>query len=63
MDQVKERYLKGVENYERVLSALTSLQSLQQSELTAQANILVNRIQLCRSLGSGWDYSGNLRRI
>ena len=63
MDQVKERYLKGVEDYQRVLSALTSLQALQQSELTAQTNILVNRVQLCRSLGSGWDYSGNLRHI
>lgn len=63
MAQVKERYLKGVENYQRVLSVLTSLQALQQSELTAHTNILVNRIQLCRSLGSGWDYSGNLRHI
>ena len=63
MDRVKERYLKGVENYERVLSALTSLQALQQSEITAQTNILVNRIQLCRSLGSGWNYSESRRHI
>lgn len=57
MDQVKERYLKGVENYQRVLTALTSLQSLQQKMLTARMDLLLNRIELCRALGTGWDYS------
>jgi outer membrane protein TolC len=57
MEQVKERYLKGVENYQRVLTALTSLQSLQQSMVTAQKDLLFNRIELCRALGTGWDYS------
>ncbi len=57
MEQVKQRYLKGVENYERVLSALTSLQSLEQSKLIAQKTLLINRIELCRALGSGWKYS------
>ena len=56
MEQVKERYLKGVENYQRVLTALTSLQSLQQSKITAQKDLLLNRIELCRALGHGWDY-------
>jgi NodT family efflux transporter outer membrane factor (OMF) lipoprotein len=56
MKQVKERYLKGVENYQRVLTALTSLQSLQQSKITAQKDLLLNRIELCRALGHGWDY-------
>lgn len=57
IEQVKERYLKGVENYQRVLTALTSLQSLQQNRLTAQKDLLVNRVELCRALGGGWDYS------
>lgn len=56
--QVKQRYLKGVENYQRVLTALTSLQALQQNRLSAQKDLLVNRIELCRVLGQGWDYSG-----
>lgn len=55
--QVKDRYLKGVENYQRVLTALTSLQALQQNELTANKDLLVNRIELYRVLGQGWDYS------
>lgn len=57
MEQVKERYLKGIENYQRVLAALTSLQSLQQSMITAQKDLLLNRIELCRALGRGWEYS------
>ena len=57
MEQVKERYLKGVADYQRVLTALTSLQSLQQSLITAQKNLLFNRIELCRALGRGWEYS------
>ncbi len=57
MKQVKERYLKGVENYQRVLSALTSLQSLEQNKLAAQKNLLVNRIELCRALGRDWKFS------
>ncbi len=57
MAQVKERYLKGVENYQRVLSALTSLQTLEQNNLTAQKDLLLNRIELCRALGRDWSYS------
>jgi len=57
MAQIKDRYLKGVENYQRVLTALTSLQSLQQQMLTAKADLLLNRIELCRALGTGWGYS------
>lgn len=57
MEQVKQRYLKGVENYQRVLTALTSLQSLQQSQLSARKDILVNRVELYRALGTGWGYS------
>ncbi|THB76101.1 MAG: TolC family protein [Desulfobulbaceae bacterium] len=57
LEQIKERYLKGVESYERVLTALTSLQSLQQSLLEARKDLLHNRIELCRALGSGWNYS------
>lgn len=57
IQQVKERYLKGIENYQRVLSALTSLQNLEQNQLTARKNLLINRIELCRALGRDWEYS------
>ena len=57
MEQLKERYLKGIENYQRVLTALTSLQSLEQKLITAKTDLLLNRVDLCRALGTGWDYS------
>lgn len=56
MEQVKNRYLKGVENYQRVLTALTSLQTLEQSKLNAHKELLLNRIELCRALGRDWEY-------
>lgn len=57
VEQVKLRYLKGVENYERVLTAITSKQSLEQNMLQAKRTLLNNRIQLCKALGGGWEYS------
>lgn len=57
VEQVKLRYLKGVENYERVLTAITSKQGLEQNMLQAERTLLLNRIQLCKALGSGWQYS------
>ena len=56
MEQVKERYLKGVENYQRILTALISLQGLERSMLNANRDLLLNRIQLYRALGGGWGY-------
>ena len=53
--QVKDRYLKGTESYERILSSLTSQQNLEQNLLSARRTLLTNRIQLCRALGSGWN--------
>ncbi|WP_051305455.1 efflux transporter outer membrane subunit [Desulfogranum mediterraneum] len=63
MLQIKERYLKGSENYQRVLSALISLQGLQQDQLVAHRDLLVNRIRLCRALGRGWGYSQGQEKI
>ena len=56
MEQIKERYLKGVENYQRILTALVSLQGLEQNMLDANRDLLLNRIQLYRALGGGWGY-------
>ncbi|PIE59916.1 MAG: hypothetical protein CSA32_01645 [Desulfobulbus propionicus] len=57
VDQVRLRYLKGVENYERVLTAINSMQSLEQTMLKARRALLLNRIQLCKAMGSGWQFS------
>jgi hypothetical protein len=38
----------------RVLTALVSLQRLEQSELTARRVLLERRIDLCRSIAGGW---------
>ena len=53
--QISRRYRKGSVDYERVLSALLSYQNLQRSELSARKSLLLNRIDLCRALGGGWQ--------
>jgi len=60
MEQIKNRYLKGSENYQRVLSALVSMQNLKQSQLKARQSLLNNRIELCRSLAGGWKISNQM---
>jgi len=53
--RVKERYTKGIADYDRVLSASLSHQQLERSRLTVQRDLLLNRIALCRSLAGGWE--------
>lgn len=55
MQQIKNRYLKGSENYQRVLTALVSMQGLEQNTVSAKADIITTRIELCRALAGGWD--------
>ena len=50
----RERYARGVASYLRILTALQSLQSLEQQLLEARRQQLSNRVQLCRSLGGTW---------
>lgn len=54
IERIRDRYLKGNEDYQRVLSALLSSQSLQRRELTARREMIAFRIALCRALSSGW---------
>lgn len=56
--QARFRYMKGVENYQRVLTATTSQQGLEKQILKVKRVLLLNRIQLCKAIGSGWQYSG-----
>jgi NodT family efflux transporter outer membrane factor (OMF) lipoprotein len=48
------RYRRGAATYFRVLTAIQSLQQLEQSILDARRQHISRRIQLCRALGGGW---------
>ena len=52
--ETRERYIKGAEDYLRVLTALRTLQGLQRARLTAQRQLIGYRIDLYRALGGGW---------
>lgn len=55
IERLRDRYTKGTVDYQRVLDALLSYQQLQRSLLTAQRELIQDRIALCRSLGGGWE--------
>jgi NodT family efflux transporter outer membrane factor (OMF) lipoprotein len=54
LEEARSRYLNGLDDYLRVLTALTSLQNLEQNLIGAKKLLLSHRIQLCRALGGGW---------
>jgi len=54
IERVRDRYLQGTMDYQRVLDALLSQQTLQCSLLTARRDLVQDRIDLCRALGTGW---------
>lgn len=54
-DSLRDRYLQGAVDYQRVLTARLSLQSLQRRQLTARRELLGYRIDLCRALAGGWE--------
>lgn len=54
-----ERYQEGVEDFIRVLTALGTLQQIQESMVQGRAQLNRFRIQLCRALGGDW--TGRLR--
>ena len=55
VERIRDRYLNGAEDYQRVLSALLSLQGLQRNRLTARRELYEYRIQLCRALAGVWE--------
>lgn len=55
------RYQEGGEDFIRVLTALGTLQQIQEAAITARAQLLRLRIQLCRALGGDW--TGRLREV
>jgi len=55
VERIRDRYLKGAADYERVLTALLSYQNLQLRVLSARRELLGYRIALCRALAGGWE--------
>ncbi len=53
-DSIRDRYTKGAEDYQRVLTSILSQQNLQRSVLTARRQLYEYRIALYRALGGGW---------
>jgi NodT family efflux transporter outer membrane factor (OMF) lipoprotein len=51
--RVRDRYLRGTEEYLRVLNALLTQQDLERTRLTAHQQLLQDRIDLYRALGGG----------
>lgn len=54
IERLRDRYIQGTVDYQRVLDALLSHQELQRSLLTAKRDLVQYRIDLCRALGTGW---------
>ena len=54
-DRIRDRYLNGAEDYQRVLTSLISEQRLQRTRLTARRELFENRVNLCRALAGGWE--------
>lgn len=55
IEQTRQGYLYGGEQYLRVLDALIRHQGLQRARLTAERALLAQRIALCRALAGGFD--------
>ena len=52
--RVRDSYLYGAVDYLRVLDVLLTDQNLERTRLTAQRELIDNRIALCRALAGGW---------
>jgi NodT family efflux transporter outer membrane factor (OMF) lipoprotein len=57
--RIRDRYLNGAEDYQRVLISLLSEQQLQRTQITAHRQLFENRVNLCRALAGGWEMSRN----
>lgn len=55
LERARSGYLKGAENYLRVLDALTSHQNIQMSIIGARFDLIENRIRLYRALAGSWS--------
>ncbi len=55
IERIRGKYLQGALDYQRVLTALLSHQQVERRLIAAKRELLVNRINLCRALGGGWE--------
>lgn len=53
-ERTYQNYVKGQVDYIRVLTALVTMQRLEQNELTARRVLIERRVDLCRSIAGGW---------
>ncbi len=60
--RIRDRYLNGAEDYQRVLISLLSEQQLQRTQITAHRELFENRINLCRALAGGWEMTRKLNQ-
>ena len=56
-ERIRDRYLNGAVDYQRVLTSILSEQQLQRTRVAASGALYENRINLCRALAGGWDLS------
>jgi outer membrane protein TolC len=56
-ERIRDRYLNGAVDYQRVLASILSEQQLQRTRIAASGALYENRINLCRALAGGWDLS------
>ncbi|MDF1580212.1 MAG: TolC family protein [Desulfuromonadales bacterium] len=54
LNNLRDRYLRGATDYQRVLGALLDQQRLERTQLQAQRDLLLNRITLYSALSGGW---------
>ena len=54
LDEARERYLKGIDNYLPVLTQILKVQALAVDLIKRQAELLIARVELHRSLGGTW---------
>ncbi|HHI68920.1 MAG TPA: TolC family protein, partial [Planctomycetes bacterium] len=54
LEEARRRYLHGLNDYLPVLTALSAVQQVQRTMVTAKRELLSYRIQLHRALGGDW---------
>lgn len=54
LSEAKERYIAGLSEFLPVLTALGTLQRVEQSVVLSQKQVRSYRVQLCRALGGSW---------
>jgi outer membrane protein TolC len=54
LDEARQRYRSGLNDYLPVLTQLVSVQNLERTIINRTADLLVARVDLFRALGGGW---------